>query len=118
MGKYDTYVTSWRARLNKENRELEDRRVRAFGKAKECAEVLKKEFGAKRVILYGSALHPDTSTRHSDIDLAVEGVKDSEIFYAGARVEAVAEDIFVDLTPLEDAKPYILKSIEEEGIIL
>ena len=59
MGKYDTYVAAWRTRLNKENRELEDRRVRAFGKAKECAEVLKKEFGAKRVILYGSALHPN-----------------------------------------------------------
>lgn len=118
MGKYDTYVGAWIDRLNKEKADLEDRRVCALGKAKECAEVLKKEFGAKRIILYGSVLHPDIFTWHSDIDLAVEGIKESEFYYAGARVEAVAGDIPVDLTPLEDAKPYILESIEEEGVIL
>ena len=118
MGKYDTYVNAWRDRLYKEKAGLEDRRVRALGKAKECAEVLKKEFGAGRVILYGSVLHPDIFAWHSDIDLAVEGIKESEFYYAGARVESVAGDIPVDLTPLEDTKPYILKSIEEEGITL
>lgn len=118
MGKYDTYVDAWRDKLNNEKADIEDRRVRALRKAKDCAEVLKKEFGATRVILYGSVLHPDIFTLHSDIDLAVEGVKESEFYYAGARVDAVAGDIPVDLTPLEDTKPYILKSIEEEGIIL
>ncbi|MBI5402156.1 MAG: nucleotidyltransferase domain-containing protein [Ignavibacteriae bacterium] len=118
MGKYDTYVDAWRDRLNKEKAELEGRHVHALRKAKECAEVLKKEFGAKRVILYGSVLHPDIFTLHSDIDLAVEGIKESEFYYAGARVDAIAGDITVDLTPIEDTKPYILDSIEEEGIIL
>lgn len=57
------------------------------------------EFGARRLLLFGSALKsPDTA---QDIDLACEGVEGWEIFRFGARLEEEL-GVGVDLVPLRD----------------
>ena len=66
---------------------LEDRRRRAWSAAREAAELLRSEYGARSVIAFGSLVTPDRFTPWSDIDLAVEGVV-PESFYDAAGAAA------------------------------
>ncbi len=54
-------------------------------------------FGAKRLILFGSALDEPETAR--DVDLACEGVEGWDVFRLGARLEEEL-GVEVDLVPL------------------
>ena len=96
--------------------QLSLRRERAWVLAQQSADILKKEFGASRVVLFGSLLHPELYHSRSDIDLAVWEVQ--HYFKAVARLIDLDPEIEVDLVPIEDARPGILVLIETEGIDL
>lgn len=79
---------------------------------------IKKEFGAKRVILFGSLarhydFHPD-----SDIDLAVEGLQGSQYW----EVWRIAEEYFpsheVEVVEIETASQNMRQAINKYGIEL
>jgi len=50
------------------------KRLRLLKRIRNAAAVLKAEFGARRVILFGSIAHEAWFTSDSDVDLAVEGL--------------------------------------------
>lgn len=56
-----------------------------------------REFGATRLILFGSAVESPETAR--DIDLACEGVEGWDLFKMGARLEETL-GLNVDLVPL------------------
>jgi len=56
-----------------------------------------RQFGVKRLILFGSALDAPETAR--DVDLACEGVNGWDIFRLGARLEEEL-GVNVDLVPL------------------
>jgi predicted nucleotidyltransferase len=56
-----------------------------------------REFGVRRLILFGSALESPETAR--DVDLACEGVEGWDIFRLGARLEEEL-GVNVDLVPL------------------
>ncbi len=91
--------------------EMRSRQRRGHEIARECARILKERFGASRVVLFGSMLETERLTPHSDIDLAVRGLKPEELFRAGAAIER-GHGFTVDLVEAPKAKPYILKAIE------
>lgn len=70
---------------------------------------LAREFGAKRLILFGSALkEPDTAR---DVDLACEGIEGWDIFRLGARLEeelGMPVDL-VSLSPDDRFSRYVAK---------
>jgi len=70
----------------------------SIGKAvlERCVEIA-REYGATRLILFGSALRSPESAR--DVDLACEGVEGWRLFELGARLEEEL-DIDIDLVPL------------------
>ena len=80
------------------------------------ADVLVREFGVRRVVLFGSvargAARPD-----SDIDIALEGLPPGQTFHAMARAAEVAGRN-VDLVPMEGARPEVLAIIDREGEVL
>ncbi|MGE5601561.1 MAG: nucleotidyltransferase family protein [Nitrososphaerales archaeon] len=49
------------------------RRRRAFEVAKRAADLLRRDFGATKVLAFGSVARPERFTRWSDIDLAAWG---------------------------------------------
>jgi predicted nucleotidyltransferase len=59
---------------------------------------LAKQFGANRLLLFGSAVE---SPNPRDIDLACEGVQGWDLFRLGAALEE-ALSLPVDLVPLRD----------------
>jgi uncharacterized protein len=80
------------------------------------ADLLSREFGVRKVVLFGSLARGDARP-HSDIDLAVEGLSPSQTFRAMARAAEVAGR-HVDLVPIEGARPEVLAIIEREGEVL
>lgn len=77
-----------------------------------CRKLLIEEFGAQRVIPFGSVTGNGLWHQGSDLDLAVEGLPDNRFFEALSAVQdLVSSQIRVDLVPLEDAKPKLRSHI-------
>ncbi|MCL4561607.1 MAG: nucleotidyltransferase domain-containing protein [Chloroflexi bacterium] len=112
----EIYRRNARARSIKRQYELDARRQRAWEIARLAADVLKKEFGASRVVVYGSLIKPQLFHARSDIDLAVWDVQ--HYFQAVARLLDLDPEIETNLAPIEDVLPELRTVIENEGIDL
>ena len=73
-----------------------------------------RDYGATRVVLFGSAL--DRPAHARDLDLAVEGVGGWEFFGLGATIDR-AIGLPVDLVPLDPPTPFS-RLIEKQGRVL
>ena len=106
----------WSRLMRDRKIQLETRRQRAWILAHEAAEILKEEFGASRVVVFGSLLQPNRYHLSSDIDLAVWDIKD--YFRAVARLIDIDPEFEFDLVPIEDARVEIVEAITREGLEL
>jgi predicted nucleotidyltransferase len=109
------YITSAQERERDRLAKLEERRRSALSLAKQAASLLKEEFGATQVILFGSLL---TETFHetSDIDLAVIGLPEHQYFQAVGRLLGLGDFDF-DLVEVQNARPEMAQAISQ-GVIL
>ena len=94
------------------------RRDKAWQAAFQAADLLKKEFGASRVVVFGSLAHEDWFTPWSDLDLAAWGIAPSQFYRAVAAVINIASGIDIDLVDLEGCSTGLRDAIEREGIEL
>lgn len=96
----------------------ENRKAQAMTGAEACVRLLTEQFGARRVILFGSLAGKRVWHGQSDIDLAVEGLAPSEFFraYSACR-DLLPRDLDLDLVPLEKACPEMRARILEEVVI-
>jgi predicted nucleotidyltransferase len=94
------------------------RRDDAWKVARLAAEMLKKRFGAIRVVVFGSLAQKTVFTEWSDIDLAVWGIAPEEYYSAaGAAMDmGLEKGIRVDVVDPRDCEPQFLAAIEQEGI--
>jgi predicted nucleotidyltransferase len=104
-----------RRRRAKQSAEISSRRRRAMLTARKAARLLKTEFGAKEVILFGSLARRVGFTLWSDIDLAVRGIDPEKFFAAFGAIERIDVNFQIDLVELETCLPALVKSIEEDG---
>lgn len=104
-----------RKRRAKFSAEISRRRRRAMLAARKAAELLKSEFGAKEVILFGSLARRVGFTLWSDIDLASRGIPSEKYLTAMDTVLYLSPEFKIDLVELETCLPAMRKSIEEEG---
>jgi uncharacterized protein len=79
--------------------------------AKKAANLLKQEFRAERVVLFGSILG-EGFHESSDLDLAVWGLPESLYFRAVARLEGL-DGFIIDLVEVQHAFPHIVDAIKE-----
>ena len=83
--------------------------------AERCVELLKTRFGARRVIVFGSAAGQGPWHAGSDLDLAVEGIPAAEFLDAyGALEDLMPPGLKVDLVELETAYPEMRARILRE----
>ena len=86
--------------------------------ARDAAQRLRDQFGARRVVLFGSTVERSLFTRWSDVDLAVWGVPPEQFYEAVAAVTSLHVGIPVDLVDAEQCNEDLKKTIEQEGVEL
>lgn len=111
------YMPHIRRRWEREQAGWQERRARAWEDARRAAALLRDEFGAQRVIAFGSLVQSGLYDERSDIDLAVAGISARQFFRASARAASVC-DRELDLIDLADCPPSLREQIEEEGVPL
>ena len=113
-----TYREGLRRRLSRPLTETEQSELdQAQAEAKHLAQMLVKEHGARRVLLFGSVARRRPLRVDSDIDLAVEGMP-VENYYRLVGDLQTASGRLVDLVRLESARAPIKQIILLEGISL
>jgi predicted nucleotidyltransferase len=112
------YQKAAQQRRHQKTQQLTVRRERAWGVAQQAAHVLKSQFGAARVVAFGSVLASNRFHQHSDVDLAVWGLAEGSYYQAVGRLQGLDTDITVDLIEGERASPALLARIQKAGIPL
>jgi len=84
---------------------------------KKLAEIINicKEFGANKVLLFGSCLSDIKSSR--DIDIAVSGVEAKDFFRFYGKVSMAVDDE-VDLIDLDDIREHLRNRILSKGKLI
>ena len=98
--------------------QLERRRKRAIRLARKAAALLRNEYEAKNVVLFGSLAIPGNFTLWSDIDLAVFGVSADRFYAAVAAITGLSAEFKVDLIDAETCKVSLRDAIDRDGIAL
>lgn len=101
--------------ISKQTRLRLDKAHRA---AERAAVLLRTEFSAKRVVVFGSLVTPELFHVRSDIDLAVWGIKDSDYFRAVGVLQSLDVEFPIDLIDFETASAGLQKAILSEGVDL
>ncbi len=94
-----------------------ERWILAQAKLPQLIALLREQFGATRVKIFGSLVAQDEFTRWSDIDLAAWGIAPEQFYQAIGAVNDLSPDIKVDLVdPSRCSSITLQRIIEEEGI--
>ena len=112
------YRATAQRRAAETTRALASRRARALEVARQAAMLLKEQFGATQVVVFGSTVHGHWFTATSDIDLAARGLAPDDYFTAVARLQDLSPEFKVDLVAVERCKAALRESIAREGVIL
>jgi uncharacterized protein len=92
------------------------RRQKAWQLARQAAQLLREEFGASRVVVFGSLTREHSFTRWSDIDIAAWGIAAPDSFRAVGALMDLDEEIAVNLVDIATARPPLLATIEQDGV--
>ncbi len=90
----------------------------AWSTARNVAQMLRQEYGATRVVVFGSLAHRAWFSSRSDIDLAVWGIPANRYYRAVAAATGFSRDFEIDLIDPSDCRPMLRQAIEGEGIDL
>jgi predicted nucleotidyltransferase len=112
------YKRTARARWQSEQKQLADRRDKAWKLANQAARLLKEQFGVQRVAAFGSLTHPDRFTRWSDVDLAAWGLTSDNWLKAIGAVNSLSREIELNLVDVTTVSPELYAVIEKEGVDL
>jgi len=112
---YRKYVLAWRRRTKIEEESRKALASKAMEAARRAARILSAQFGAGKVILFGS-LAAGTFAKDSDIDLAVAGLPSKDYWKALVRIEE-GHGFEINLVPYEEALDHIRRAIDD-GIVL
>lgn len=109
--------TAW-LREKTRRRAASDRRQVAVLMAEQAAAILKEQFGAQRVILFGSVAHGQWFGLKSDIDLAAEGIPASDFWRAWCTLDEIHPDFEINLVAIESASTSLRETLDHEGVEL
>lgn len=100
---------------------MKRRQQKGWEAARRIAKMLKQDYGAERVVLFGSLLNHEYMHDCSDIDIAVWGLDnrlDARAWTAANYILSPYEFPPLDLVPIEKAYPEIREVIETQGVEL
>jgi len=98
--------------------ETAKRRRQAWRVARRAAAMLRTEYGASRVVVFGSLATRTWFTPWSDIDLAAWDIPVDRFYSAVAAVITVSPAFKVDLVDPAECLPHLRGAIDREGVAL
>jgi len=105
-------------RTIEEERKIKTRYQASWVLARKAATLLKSEFGAEKVLVFGSLLHESSFTLWSDIDLSASGIAADKYYAAVAVVSDLSSSTKIDLIDLKSCRPSLRATILMEGVEL
>ena len=109
------YRTAARRRSELERQEVARREERAWELAHQAAAVLRGQFGATRVVAFGSLVHAGCFTAWSDVDVAAWGIRPEDTFRAIGAIMDISAEPPINLVDVKTCSPSLLATIEREG---
>lgn len=109
--------TAW-LREKTRRRAANDRRQVAVLIAEKAAAILKEQFGAQRVIMFGSLAHGHWFGPKSDIDLAAEGIPAPDFWRAWCTLDEINPDFEINLVAIESVSTSLRETLDHEGVEL
>jgi uncharacterized protein len=97
---------------------VKTRREQGWKLAKKAAKLLRTQFHAERVAVFGSLLHEARFTPWSDIDIAAWGIPADQTFRAIGAVLDLDSSLEINLVDVNTCSPTILEAIEKEAVDL
>ena len=94
---------------------IEERWRQAQLLARQAAALLREEFGASRIQLFGSGTQRPRFTLWSDVELVVWGIPPQRFYAAVAAVTGISADIGVDLIDGDQCSQALRMAIEQDG---
>ncbi len=116
--KMEAYRRSARKRESEQRAAALQRREAAWVVARQAAKLLKEQFGATRVVAFGSLAHEAWFNARSDIDLMAEGIPPEKFWRAWSTLDQIADGFEIDLVASEEATGRLREMIEREGVEL
>ncbi len=95
--------------------EIDARFALAWEAAHEGAEILKSQFQAEKVVVFGSLLNRELFHQRSDVDLAAWGIREEQYLAALGRLSKVSSEISIDLICVEEAPERLYQRIITNG---
>jgi predicted nucleotidyltransferase len=111
------YKRYWRERAEREAVHRRGLASRVRAEAVRVAEMLVREFGARRVYLFGSLAQEGRFQKWSDVDLAVQGIAPERFFKAWTAAGAYS-DVPIELVDLDEVGEPMRELILEYGELL
>lgn len=96
--------------------EIKARWEQAWDLIPKLATLLREEYGAKQVQVFGSAIKLEYFSMTSDIDLAVWGMPANQYFLAATAADELDEAFSVDVVDIRFCRSSLLDVIKAEGI--
>jgi len=115
--KLAVYRATAHRRRKQEQSELDNRRKQAWSAARQAARLLKTEFKANRVVVFGSLVQGGF-TRWSDVDVAAWGIAPTDTFRAIGAILDMDTEIEVNLVDVNTCQSSLLEVIEQDGLDL
>jgi len=109
------YKRTARQRWLDEQSQLARRRERAWELARQAADMLRRDFAAARVVIFGSLVQEGRFTEWSDVDLAAWGLDSTNWLKAIGAVHRLSDEIELNLVDVGSCSPELLAVIEREG---
>ena len=84
--------------------------------ARQAAVILRQQFGANKIVVFGSLASEEMFTFWSDIDLAAWGIEADSYYSAVAVVTGLSTDFKIDLVEPTTCRKVIRESIRKHGV--
>ena len=114
----EVYAATLRARTAETARRRYERREQARTVARQAARILRAQFGASGVWVFGSLAEGDHFTERSDIDMAATGLTPVLHLEALGRLLRLSPDFEFDLVDLGGCTDGLRQAVEQHGVEL